>query len=114
MKIQEAELYSKPEKASLELIDKKYAFRIDEIEFGKRVAGSVRLALNIGDEIEQTAEFLKGNGANKIADIKEAPTGQSYKDGRPGRHAVHIILRHLLCLINIIRSNQNSDSSGTV
>ncbi len=64
-------------KASLELIDKSHASRIDQIEVGKRVAGPVRLALNIGENnIEKaSSEFLAG-GATKMADIKQAPWSQ--------------------------------------
>ena len=43
-------------RASLELIDKKDAASIDEIEVGKRIAGPVRLALNIGGNIEEPRE----------------------------------------------------------
>ena len=46
-------------KASLELIDHKHAATIDELEVGTRIAGSVRLALNIGEDIEGTSEFLR-------------------------------------------------------
>jgi predicted enzyme related to lactoylglutathione lyase len=60
-------------KASLELIDSKHAGRIDEIEVGKPVAGSVRLALNIGQHIESASEELVAGGATKLADVKEAP-----------------------------------------
>ncbi len=61
-------------RASLELIDKSHASRIDQIEVGKRVAGPVRLALNIGENnIEKaSSEFIAG-GAGKLADIKQAP-----------------------------------------
>jgi predicted enzyme related to lactoylglutathione lyase len=60
-------------KASLELIDNKHAARIDEIEVGKRIAGSVRLALNIGENIEDASEKLIAGGAAGLADIKQAP-----------------------------------------
>jgi len=60
-------------RASLELIDKKHAERIDEIEVGKRVSGNVRIALNIGGEIEEAGKVLETKGAKKIADIKQAP-----------------------------------------
>lgn len=61
-------------KASLELIDKKHAERIDAIEVGERTAGPVRLAINVGENnIEAAAaEFLAGS-AIKIADIQQAP-----------------------------------------
>ena len=60
-------------KASLELIDKKDAASIDEIEVGKRIAGSVRLALNIGENIEEASEKFIIGGAIALADIKQAP-----------------------------------------
>ena len=60
-------------KASLELIDKKDAASIDEIEVGKRIAGSVRLALNIGENIEEASEKFIAGGATALADIKQAP-----------------------------------------
>ena len=60
-------------KASLELIDKKDAASIDEIEVGKRIAGSVRLALNIGENIEEASEKFIAGGAIALADIKQAP-----------------------------------------
>ena len=61
-------------RASLELIDKSHAARIDQIEVGKRVAGPVRLALNIGENnIEEASSKFIAGGAGKIADIKQAP-----------------------------------------
>jgi predicted enzyme related to lactoylglutathione lyase len=60
-------------RASLELIDKKHAHTIDEIEVGKRVAGPVRIALNIGESIEEAGKFLEASGAVKISEVKQAP-----------------------------------------
>lgn len=60
-------------KASLELIDEKNAAKIDEIEVGKRVAGAVRLAINVGEDIESAAAILVKGGATSLADIKQAP-----------------------------------------
>ena len=60
-------------KASLELIDHKHAARIDEIEVGRRIAGPVRLALNIGENIEDASEKFIAGGAVELADIKQAP-----------------------------------------
>jgi methylmalonyl-CoA/ethylmalonyl-CoA epimerase len=60
-------------RASLELIDKKHAARIDEIEVGQRVAGPVRLALNVGSEIQKTAQLMQEQGAKKLAEVKQAP-----------------------------------------
>jgi predicted enzyme related to lactoylglutathione lyase len=59
-------------KASLELIDKKHAATIDDIEVGKRVAGAVRLALNV-ENIDTASELLTDGGAVKIADARQAP-----------------------------------------
>ena len=60
-------------KASLELIDSKHAASIDEIEVGKRIAGPVRLALNIGENIEDASEKFIAGGAIALADTKQAP-----------------------------------------
>jgi uncharacterized glyoxalase superfamily protein PhnB len=60
-------------KASLELIDNKDAASIDEIEVGKRIAGPVRLALNIGENIVDVSEKFIAGGAVALADIKQAP-----------------------------------------
>ena len=60
-------------RASLELIDKKDAASIDEIEVGRRIAGPVRLALNIGENIEDASEKFIEGGAVGLAEIKQAP-----------------------------------------
>lgn len=60
-------------KASLELIDSKHAATIDKIEVGKRVAGPVRLAINVGDDIENAEATLQKAGATPLAGIKQAP-----------------------------------------
>ena len=60
-------------RASLELIDAGHAAKIDEIEVGKRIAGSVRLAFNIGDSISTAGDKLVDGGATKLAEIKQAP-----------------------------------------
>jgi len=60
-------------KASLELIDKKDAASIDEIEVGQRIAGPVRLALNIGGNIEDASQKFIEGGAIARAEIKQAP-----------------------------------------
>ena len=70
--------------ASLELIDKKHADTIDEIEVGKRVAGAVRIALNIGDKIEEVGKTLEMSGAIKIADVKQAPWSKVQRMQDPG------------------------------
>jgi catechol 2,3-dioxygenase-like lactoylglutathione lyase family enzyme len=71
-------------RASLELIDKKHAHRIDEIEVGKRVSGPVRLALNIGENIEGAGKTLEISGAIKLADVKEAPWSRVQRMQDPG------------------------------
>jgi methylmalonyl-CoA/ethylmalonyl-CoA epimerase len=60
-------------RASLELVDKNHAAHIDAIEVGKRVAGPVRLALNVGQNIEGASRHLLRGGAAKVAEIKQAP-----------------------------------------
>src|SRR3954451_17561531 len=55
-------------RASLELIDNKHAGKIDELEVGKRMAGPVRIALNIGDKIEEIGKTLETSGAIKLAE----------------------------------------------
>ena len=60
-------------KASLELIDKKHAERIDEIEVGQRISGTVRLALNVGENIEGASETLIEAGATQLATARQAP-----------------------------------------
>jgi methylmalonyl-CoA/ethylmalonyl-CoA epimerase len=60
-------------RASLELIDKKDAAGIDDIEVGKRIAGPVRLALNIGGNIEDASKKFIAGGAISLADVKQAP-----------------------------------------
>jgi catechol 2,3-dioxygenase-like lactoylglutathione lyase family enzyme len=60
-------------KASLELIDQRDAVEIDQIEVGKRIAGTVRLALNIGENIEQASKTFIEGGAIPLAEIKQAP-----------------------------------------
>ena len=60
-------------KASLELINRKHAGTIDEIEVGRRVAGPVRLAINVGGNIEHAEATLRNAGATTLAAIKQAP-----------------------------------------
>lgn len=60
-------------KASLELIDIDHAKTIDSIEVGKNIAGPVRLAFNIGDNIKEVGASLELAGAKKIAEVKQAP-----------------------------------------
>lgn len=60
-------------RASLELVDSKHAARIDEIETGQRMAGPVRLALNVGQDIASATEKLSAGGAKQLAEITQAP-----------------------------------------
>ncbi len=60
-------------KASLELIDHKDAEYIDQVEVGKRVAGPVRLAFNVGDQVKTVSEELIKGGAKEVAAPRQAP-----------------------------------------
>jgi methylmalonyl-CoA/ethylmalonyl-CoA epimerase len=60
-------------KASLELIDSNHAGTIDEIEVGRRVSGPVRLAINVGENIENAEATLRRAGAIPLATVKQAP-----------------------------------------
>jgi lactoylglutathione lyase len=51
--------------ATLELVDAGHAAKIDEIEVGRRVAGRVRIALEVGDS-EATAARLNEAGAEHV------------------------------------------------
>ena len=60
-------------RASLELIDKNHAALIDQLEVGKRIAGPIRLALRVSDDINSaTANFVEG-GAKQLAQPTRAP-----------------------------------------
>jgi catechol 2,3-dioxygenase-like lactoylglutathione lyase family enzyme len=52
--------------ATIELVDERQAAAIDGIEVGRRVAGAVRLALEVADS-EATAQRLTEAGAELIA-----------------------------------------------
>ncbi len=60
-------------RASLELIDSRHAATIDHIEVGERVAGPVRLALNVGYSITEAGALLEKKGAKKLAEMRQAP-----------------------------------------
>ncbi|MGH3041698.1 MAG: VOC family protein [Gaiellaceae bacterium] len=60
--------------ATLELISPEQADLIDEIEVGRRVAGPVRLALEVEDS-ERTAQELVAGGAEELAPATETPWG---------------------------------------
>ena len=59
-------------RATLELIDEGQARLIDEIEVGRRVAGTVRLALEVGDSTE-AARRLERAGALHLGGPVETP-----------------------------------------
>jgi lactoylglutathione lyase len=52
-------------RATLELVDERHAGAIDEIEVGRRVAGPVRIAFEVGDS-EATAKQLEQAGAEIV------------------------------------------------
>jgi catechol 2,3-dioxygenase-like lactoylglutathione lyase family enzyme len=60
-------------RASLELIDSDHARKIDLIEVGKRSAGPVRLAINVGDNIDAASAELERAGAISLAPVRQAP-----------------------------------------
>jgi lactoylglutathione lyase len=59
-------------RATLELLDANQAVLVDEIEVGRRVAGTVRLALEV-DDSEAAAERLVRAGAEQLADAVVTP-----------------------------------------
>jgi lactoylglutathione lyase len=59
-------------KATLELVDEVHAVTIDDIEVGRRVAGPVRLALEV-DDSAASAERLTGAGAELLGGPVETP-----------------------------------------
>ncbi|SKA40738.1 Uncharacterized conserved protein PhnB, glyoxalase superfamily [Chitinophaga eiseniae] len=59
--------------ASLELIDARHAATIDALEVGHRVAGPVRLALNVGKEITTATDTLTAAGAEVLSPVTTAP-----------------------------------------
>jgi lactoylglutathione lyase len=59
-------------RATLELLDADQAALVDEIEVGRRVAGTVRLALEV-DDSEAVAERLVRAGAEQLADAVVTP-----------------------------------------
>ena len=58
--------------ATIELIDENQAGTIDRIEVGRRVAGPVRLALEVADS-GATAERLRKAGAERLGGPVETP-----------------------------------------
>lgn len=61
-------------RATLELVDERQAETIDRIEAGKRVSGTVRLALEVGDS-DAVARRLVEAGAEEVAPPVTAPWG---------------------------------------
>jgi catechol 2,3-dioxygenase-like lactoylglutathione lyase family enzyme len=59
-------------RATLELLDAKHAEQVDEIEVGRRVAGTVRLALEVEDSLA-TSERLVDAGATRLSEPVETP-----------------------------------------
>jgi lactoylglutathione lyase len=59
-------------RATLELLDARHAAAVDEIEVGRRVAGPVRLALEV-DDSAATAERLVEAGAQLVAEAVVTP-----------------------------------------
>lgn len=71
-------------RASLELIDKKHAERIDQIEVGERVSGPVRLALRVTEPVEAATEALVEGGAAQVASPRTAPWSEVSRIEAPG------------------------------
>lgn len=59
-------------RATLELADPPHAAYIDEVEVGRRVAGHIRVALQVDDAAAVVAT-LAGNGAEVIAEPVRTP-----------------------------------------
>jgi lactoylglutathione lyase len=59
-------------RATIELIDENHARAVDEIEVGRRVAGPVRLALEVDDSLA-SAEPLVDRGAEVLGGPVETP-----------------------------------------
>jgi catechol 2,3-dioxygenase-like lactoylglutathione lyase family enzyme len=61
-------------RATLELFDESQADTVDAIEAGRRVSGTVRLALRVADS-EETAQRLVAAGAEQVAPPVTTPWG---------------------------------------
>ena len=61
-------------RATLELLDEAEAARVDELEIGRRVAGHIRLALEVDDSAAVT-ERLAAAGATVLGPPKPTPWG---------------------------------------
>lgn len=72
-------------RATLELADPPHAAYIDDVEVGRRVAGHIRVAFQVGDTPAVTAE-LAAAGATVIADPAPTPLAVAQRAAaRPGR-----------------------------
>jgi predicted enzyme related to lactoylglutathione lyase len=61
-------------RATLELVDPVYAAYIDEVEVGRRVAGHVRVAIEV-DDVGATSEAVRQAGAFVLAEPTRTPWG---------------------------------------
>lgn len=61
-------------RATLELLDEAEAARVDDLEVGRRVAGRIRLALEV-DDSRTVAARLEAAGAAVLAPAKPMPWG---------------------------------------
>lgn len=61
-------------RATLELLDENQAALVDQIEAGRRVAGRVRLALEVADS-DAVAGRLVAGGAQRVAEPLTTPWG---------------------------------------
>jgi GNAT superfamily N-acetyltransferase/predicted enzyme related to lactoylglutathione lyase len=59
-------------RATLELLDPQHAAFVDQVEVGRRVAGHIRLALEVGDSAA-VARRLADAGASMVAEPTETP-----------------------------------------
>jgi len=59
-------------RATLELVDPTYAAYIDQVEVGRRVAGPIRVAFEVGDSNAMTAKLVEA-GASMIAPPTRTP-----------------------------------------
>jgi catechol 2,3-dioxygenase-like lactoylglutathione lyase family enzyme len=59
-------------RATLELLSVSQAELVDRVEVGERVAGAVRIALEVADSVE-TARALVAGGAERLADPVVTP-----------------------------------------
>ncbi|MDZ5664111.1 VOC family protein [Nocardioides sp. S-58] len=61
-------------RATLELFDERQAAMVDDLEAGRRVSGTVRLALRVPDA-DAAAAALAGAGASPVAPAVDTPWG---------------------------------------